>query len=115
VPTLDTPWQDTVSGVRHDWRRRAAFLNGAFPFSVDYRICRQCRLGWLEEPHTLKTFRRCGLARAALAALRSEHTGLAWHTMGGHYRSSQEFWAAVGTNVAGGYQQRALCPHVTAG
>ncbi|MCK9921167.1 hypothetical protein MXD61_04465 [Frankia sp. AgPm24] len=55
------------------------------------------------------------MASAGLAALRADHPGLSWHTLGGHARSSQPFWAAVSTDVPGGYEQRDVCPHVTTG
>jgi hypothetical protein len=41
-----------------------------------------------------------------LPALRREHVGLSWHTLGGHFRESEAFWAAVGAGVTGGYQKR---------
>ncbi|MEU9598200.1 hypothetical protein ACIQ8D_33180 [Streptomyces sp. NPDC096094] len=86
-----------------------------FAFAVDYRICRRCRIGWVEQPYTLPQYQRCGLGIAGLAALRAEHTGLSWHTLGGHLGESRGFWAAVGSDVLGGYQQRSLCQHVEAG
>jgi hypothetical protein len=113
VPQLATPWQDTISAERPGWRQRAANLDDEFAFAVDYQICRRCRLGWVEQPHTLQRYHRCGLATAGLAALRAEHPGPAWHTLGGHLGGSQPFWAAVGTDVPGGYQQHSPCPHVT--
>lgn len=36
--------------------------------------------------------------------------GLEWHTLSGHFRDSEPFWAAVGVEVPGGYQQREMCP-----
>ncbi|MFC8292452.1 hypothetical protein ACFUJ0_03410 [Streptomyces sp. NPDC057242] len=113
-PELDTPWQDTISGERHGWRQRAANLDGEFAFSVDYQICPYCQLGWVEQPYTLPEYQRCGLASAGLRALRIEHPGLSWHTLGGHLRDSKGFWVAAGANVPGGYQQRSLCAHITA-
>lgn len=115
VPKLDTPWQDTPSGERQGWRERAANLEGEFAFSVDYQVCPDCQLGWVEQPYTLPEYQRCGLASAGLAALRIEHPGLSWHTLGGHLRDSKRFWEAVGAEVPGGYQQRSLCAHITAG
>ncbi|MEV7011983.1 hypothetical protein [Streptosporangium sp. NPDC051022] len=115
VPVLGTPWQDTVSPERTGWRCRAAYLDGESAFAVDYRICRRCRLAWVEHPYTPPPYQRCGLARAGLAALRTENPGLSWHTLGGHFRDSRPFWAAVGADVPGGYQQRPLCAHVDAG
>ncbi|WSJ58820.1 hypothetical protein OG756_12890 [Streptomyces sp. NBC_01310] len=115
VPVLVTPWQDTVSSERIGWRQRAANLDGEFAFSVDYQLCHRCRLGWGEQPYTLPECERCGLASAGLAALRIEHPNMTWHTLGGHLAESKAFWAAVGADVPGGYQQRRLCPHITAG
>jgi hypothetical protein len=67
VPFLGTPWQDTVSAERPGWRQRAAFLQGFDPpgeyaFEVDYQTCRRCRLGWVEQPHTLDAYQRHSLA-----------------------------------------------------
>ena len=98
VPRLNTPWQDTVSAERPGWRMRAA-----------------CRVGWVEQPYTLPDYQRQGLAAAGLAALRAEHPGFAWHTLGGHIDGSSGFWDCVGTDVPGGYRPRGVCPHVTAG
>lgn len=129
VPVLGTPWQDTASGEWTGWRQRSAYLlpDAVAPdaedfedrvglvFSVDYRVCRRCRLGWVEYPWTAPRYERCGVAAAGLAAIRGEHPGVAWHSLGGHYPSSRPFWAAAGAGVAGGYEQRPLCPHATAG
>jgi hypothetical protein len=113
VPLLGTPWQDTISGERPGWRTRAANLDDhSFVFAVDYRVCGICRIGWVEQPYTNPRFQRCGLAGAGLVALRLEHPGLSWHTLGGHFRESRPFWAAVGAEVPGGYQQRRVCQHV---
>ncbi len=121
IPVLGSAWQDTVSPERTGWRCRAAYLfdhedsDDGQVFAVDYRICRRCRLGWVEHPYTVPRYERCGLASAGLAALRAEYPGLEWHTLGGHFTNSQPFWAAVGANVPGGYQQRPICQHITAG
>ncbi|GAA2070566.1 hypothetical protein GCM10009801_21410 [Streptomyces albiaxialis] len=109
---MDTPWQDTISGGRTGWRRREANLDGEPVFGVDYLICRTCRLGWVEQPHSDPEFQRCGLASAGLAALRTENPGLFWHALGGHFRDYEPFW--VGTDVPGGYQQRELCRSASA-
>lgn len=116
IPRLASPWQDTVA-LRDGWRQRSANLKGweDSAFAVDYRVCRRCGLGWVEQPYTLDPFVRCGLASAGLAALRREHPGLSWHTLGGHFRASRPFWAAVGAGVPGGYRQRGVCPHVPHG
>jgi hypothetical protein len=122
LPVLGSPWQDTVSPERAGWRQRAAYRAAGtvdseegFVFAVDYRICCRCRLGWVEHPYTVPRYARCGVAAAGLAALREEHPGIGWHTLGGHFPSSEPFWVAVGAGVTGGYRQRDLCPHVTAG
>lgn len=110
VPDLGTPWQDVLSLERgsEGWRQRSAHLDGEEVFGVDYLICRRCGLGWVEQPYTREDCQRLGLATAALAALREEHPGLSWHTLGGHYAAPQ-FWDAVGADVDGGYQRRDLC------
>jgi hypothetical protein len=111
ILTLGTPWQDnpSIRGIR--WRARAAYLEGEPVFGVDYQICRYCRAGWVEEPHTVDHYKRCGLAAAGLAALRAEHPGFTWHTLGNHFPDSEQFWLAVGVGVPGGYQRRELCVH----
>jgi hypothetical protein len=85
---------DTVSNERIGWRMRAANLRNhdpddapirdEFVFEVDYQLCHQCRIVWVEQPHTLPAYRRRGLAAAGLAALRTENPGFTWHTLGGH-------------------------------
>ena len=59
-------------------------------------------------------YKRCGLASAALAQLRAEHPGFAWHTLGGHERDARPFWNAVGDGVPGSYLQAKLCERVAA-
>ncbi|WP_262013699.1 hypothetical protein [Micromonospora sp. Mcm103] len=125
VPRLATPWQDTISNERVGWRMRAANLRahdpddaavrGEFVFEVDYQLCHRCRIGWVEQPHTLPAYRRRGLAGAGLAALRRENLGYAWHTLGGHIDGSSAFWDTVGADVPGGYRPLPVCEHVTAG
>jgi hypothetical protein len=111
APSLGAPWEDTVSWERGEpWRQRTAHLNGEEVFGVDYQICHLCGLGWVEQPYTHEDYQRCGLASAALDALRGEHPGLAWHTVGGHM--TPQFWDAVGSGVDGGYRQRDLCSHL---
>jgi hypothetical protein len=108
-----TSWRDFWSQERRGWRERAAYLGGNEVFRVDYRVCRRCRLGWVEQPSTVPEYRRCGLAAAALAALRAEHGGIGWHTLGGHLAESVPFWVAAGAGIPGGYTQRGSCPHLT--
>ena len=114
-PEPDTPWRDTRSANRPGWRERAACLRGEEVFAVDYQICRHCGLAWVEEPYTVPDYQRCGLAAAGLGALRSEHPGLEWHTLGGHFRDTEPFWLAVGAGVDGGYTKRDICSHQPAG
>lgn len=108
-------WWDTASTERPGWRERAAHLDGQPVFAVDYQPCRHCGLAWVEQPYTEPRYQRCGLASAGLTALRTEHPGLSWHTLGGHLTESRAFWAAVGADVLGGYRQHRLCPHVRPG
>ena len=121
IPRLPHPWQDTVTAERIGWRQRAANLadpanrEGEFVFAVDYRVCRRCALGWVEQPYTIPRYQRLGITSAGLAALRDEHPGVAWHTLGGHLGDARQFWSAVGEGVAGGYRQRGLCKHVRPG
>lgn len=112
LPTLPTPWQDTVSGRYFGWRCRQANLYGEQAFVVEYVICPYCRIGWVDKPYTIEEYQRHGLAAAGLGALRAEHPTLQWHTGSGHMRPSQPFWSAVGDGVDGHYLPRKLCPHV---
>ena len=112
---LDAPWQDTPSSERPGWRERAANLSDDVAFAIDYTFCTACRLGWVEQPYTLEKYQLCGLATAALEALRLENPGLSWHTLGSHFRDSRPFWAAVAMDVPGSYQQRETCPHLPEG
>jgi hypothetical protein len=50
---------------------------------------------------------------AALASLRAENPGLAWHTAGGHL--AREFWQAAGDGIPGEYRQRGPCAHISLG
>jgi hypothetical protein len=110
-----TAWRDFRFRERRGWRERAAYLGGNEVFRVDYQVCRRCRLGWVEQPSTVAEYRRCGLATAALAALRSENPGIEWHTLGGHLAGSVWFWVSAGAGIPGGYTQRDPCPHRGAG
>lgn len=112
LPTVNSPWQDTDSGRYFGWRCRRANLGGGIAFVVEYIVCPYCRIGWVDNPHTIERYQRGGLAKAALHALRTEHAGYVWHTASGHRSASKPFWAAVGDGITGGYQQRSLCGHV---
>ena len=115
IPKINSPWQDTISPERDGWRIRAANLHGDHAFAVEYATCRRCGLGWVEMPHTKPEYRRYGLATAGLAVLRDEHPGLSWHTLGDHFQDSRPFWATVGADVPGGYQQHVVCKHISVG
>jgi hypothetical protein len=108
---LKGPWRDTRSANRPGWRERAAYLDNAQIFAVDYEVCPDCGLGWVEEPYTEPEYQRCGLAAAGLSALRREYPGLSWHTLGGHFRESGPFWSAIGAGVEGGYAKLGICSH----
>jgi hypothetical protein len=110
---VQTGWQDTTSSNRPGWRQRAAILDGAEVFAVDYEICGRCRMGWVEDPYTDPSCQRSGLARAGLAAVRAKYPGLEWHTLGGHFVEAQAFWTVAA--VPGGYIRRKVCPHITIG
>jgi hypothetical protein len=107
--SINTPWTDLASTTYPGWRVRAAWLGTEEIFEVDYRICQVCQSGWVNQPWTEDQFRRLGLARAGLAALRYEFPKLSWYTSSGHM--VKEFWDAVGEGVAGGYRQRLECSH----
>lgn len=114
TPRLGTPWEDTACFERAEWRTRAAYVDdtGEPVFEIDYRVCRRCGLGWVELPYTLPPYQRRGLAAAGLDALRQEHPGVSWHTLGGHERDARSFWTAAGQDVPGHYQQRDVCRHI---
>lgn len=104
-------WLDAWSQNRPSWRVRAARLHGDEIFGVDYTVCHRCRLAWVEEPATHEPYRRCGLAKAALAALSGEHHSMQWHTLGGHLSDAVPFWGAVAAGVPGGYTKHPICRH----
>ncbi|GAB3823141.1 hypothetical protein [Kribbella italica] len=108
---LTAPWRDTPAYGRPGWRERAGYIGDEEVFAVDYTICARCGAGWVEMPYTYDGYTRCGLATAALSALRAGHPGLSWYTAGGHYRDAEAFWVAAGQGVSGGYRARQLCSH----
>lgn len=112
--TPPKPWIDRPAGhyERAGWRIRAAYYRSDLAFEVEYVVCDQCKIGWVESPYTYEGYKRCGLASAALRSLRRAHPGLQWHTAGGHFRESEPFWAAVSMDVRGGYTRRERCHHV---
>ena len=113
LPTLTSPWQDTVSGRYFGWRCRQANLRGDMVFVVEYIVCPVCKIGWVDKPYTVEEYQRRGLAAVGLSALRAEHPGLTWHTGSGHLTDSRSFWNSVGDGVPGGYRPRDLCLHVS--
>ncbi|MGR6318807.1 hypothetical protein Q2K19_31965 [Micromonospora soli] len=112
LPTLETPWQDTVSGRYFGWRCRGANLDGRFAFVVEYIVCRTCQAAWVDKPYTAEEYQRKGLASTGLRALREENPGLRWFTGSGHVRDARAFWVSVGMGVPGGYEERELCEHI---
>lgn len=99
LPTLGTPWQDTVSGRYFGWRCREANLDGRFAFAVEYIVCQHCRAAWVDKPYTAEEYQRKGLASTALGALREENPGMSWFTGSGHMSDARAFWLAIGTSV----------------
>jgi hypothetical protein len=112
--TPPKPWVDRPAGhyERTGWRIRAAYYRSDLAFEVEYVVCDQCKIGWVESPYTYDGYKRCGLASAALRSLRRAHPGLQWHTGGGHFRESEPFWDFVSVDVPGGYTWRGRCHHV---
>ncbi len=115
--TPPKPWVDRPAGhyERTGWRIRAAYYRSDLAFEVEYVVCDQCKIGWVESPYTYDGYKRCGLASAALRSLRRAYPGLRWHTGGGHFRESQPFWDFVSVDVLGGYTRRERCHHVEPG
>lgn len=107
-------WVDRPAGAyeRTGWRIRAAYLESDLAFEVEYVVCGQCKIGWVESPHSYEGYTRCGLASAALRSLRRAYPGVQWHTRGGHFSESKPFWESVGVDVPGGYTRREGCHHV---
>lgn len=97
------PWIDRPAGhyERTGWRIRAAYFGSELAFEVEYVVCDQCEIGWVESPYSSEGYKRCGLASAALRSLRSAYPGLHWHTGGGHFRESEPFWDSVGMDIPG--------------
>ena len=108
------PWTDRPAGAyeREGWRIRTAYAGSDMAFQVEYVVCAACGIGWVESPYTYEGYTRCGLASAALRALRRAYPGAEWHTAGGHFRDSKPFWAYVSEGVPGGYTQLDRCLHV---
>ena len=46
------PWVDRPAGhyERTGWRIRAAYYRSDLAFEVEYVVCDQCRIGWVESP-----------------------------------------------------------------
>ncbi|AEK44813.1 hypothetical protein RAM_31690 [Amycolatopsis mediterranei S699] len=77
MATSDASWCDGPSPGRSGWRERSATVCGEPVFAVDYVVCADCGLGWVEQPFTSPRYQRRGLARAGFEELRKEHLG--WH------------------------------------
>jgi hypothetical protein len=78
---------------------------------LDYRICRRCKLGWIESPYTPPRYQRCGLASAAWPRCDVSILccrGTPWAATSAHHARSELGWAPV----QDGYQQRPMCPRV---
>ncbi|GGV00670.1 hypothetical protein GCM10010245_04050 [Streptomyces spectabilis] len=112
--TPPKPWVDRPAGYyeRQGWRIRAAYFRSDLAFEVEYVVCDQCKIGWVESPYCYEGYKRCGLASAALRSLRRAYPGVQWHTGGGHFRESEPFWGSVSVGVPGGYTRRERCHHV---
>lgn len=112
--TPPKPWVDRPAGAyeRTGWRIRAAYCDSELAFEVEYVICEPCQIGWVESPYSYEGYKRCGLASAALEALRYAHPGVEWHTGGGHFRESEPFWNSVSADVPGGYTRKDRCRHL---
>ncbi|GAA3756538.1 hypothetical protein GCM10023082_59550 [Streptomyces tremellae] len=115
-PTSTPPeaWVDRPAGhyERTGWRIRAAYFGSDVAFEVEYVVCDQCKIGWVEAPTSYEGYKRCGLASAALRSLRGAYPGDQWHTGGGHFREAEPFWNSVSVGVPGGYTQQERCHHV---
>jgi hypothetical protein len=73
---LRVMWQASRDGRKREplkHRKTGEYRDVPVPTT---KVCRQCGLGWVEEPATDERYQRCGLAAAGLAALRVEHPGL---------------------------------------
>jgi hypothetical protein len=112
--TPPRPWVDRPAGhyERTGWRIRAAYFRSDLAFEVEYVVCDQCKIGWVEAPTSYDGYKRYGLASATLRSLRRAYPGLQWHTGGGHFREAEPFWTAVSEGVPGGYTRRERCHHV---
>lgn len=96
-------WRDVPCYFRRTWRTRHAMLDGDIVFGVDYKVCRDCEAGWVDEPHTYPDSKAAGwLPR------RSPR----WRTLGGHFREAVGFWQTVSVRVPGGFSQRKRCTQI---
>ncbi|GLZ82035.1 hypothetical protein Afil01_68420 [Actinorhabdospora filicis] len=99
------PWQDAPSPNLYGWRERAANEDGQTRFAVDYLVCGECALGWLEEPFRHQSHEGTGLAAACLAALGADHPGRTWHALPGGRMDAAGYWDVT---------EAPLCAHLRA-
>lgn len=92
VTLMHAPWQDTPSANLWGWRERAANEDGETRFAVDYLVCRECHLGWLEEPFRHGSHEGTGLETACLAALNADYPGRTWHALPGSRMDPAGYW-----------------------
>jgi hypothetical protein len=43
-------WRDSKPGRELGWRQLTVLLGDEVLLEVDYRVCRRCRLGWVDHP-----------------------------------------------------------------
>jgi hypothetical protein len=91
---------------------RAAYIDSDVAFEVEYVVCHECLIGWVEWPYSHPGYERQCLASTALECLRRTYPGLEWHTTGDHINNSEPFWTSAGGGVPGGYIQQDSCHHV---
>lgn len=86
------PWQDAPSPNLYGWRERAANEDGRTRFAVDYLVCGDCALAWIEEPFRHHSHEGTGLREACLAALDADYPGRSWHALPGARMGPAAYW-----------------------